>query len=56
MNESSPVPEPSPDEAKTGLDIHQILQILPHRYPLLLITATKSWFSPVSNAPNFAAR
>jgi 3-hydroxyacyl-[acyl-carrier-protein] dehydratase len=37
MNESSPVPEPSLDEAKTGLDIHQILQILPHRYPLLLI-------------------
>ena len=37
MNESSPVPETSPDEAKTGLDIHQILQILPHRYPFLLI-------------------
>ncbi|MGB8061537.1 MAG: 3-hydroxyacyl-ACP dehydratase FabZ [Candidatus Sulfotelmatobacter sp.] len=37
MNESSPVPEPLPDEAKTGLDIHQILQILPHRYPFLLI-------------------
>jgi 3-hydroxyacyl-[acyl-carrier-protein] dehydratase len=37
MNERSPVPETSPDEAKTGLDIHQILQILPHRYPLLLI-------------------
>lgn len=37
MNESSPVPAASTDEAKTGLDIHQILQILPHRYPLLLI-------------------
>lgn len=37
MNESSPVPVTSPEEAKTGLDIHQILQILPHRYPLLLI-------------------
>ena len=37
MNESSPVPGASPDEAKTGLNIHQILQILPHRYPLLLI-------------------
>ena len=41
MNESTPVPETSPDEApdseKTGLNIHQILQILPHRYPLLLI-------------------
>ena len=37
MNERSPVPETSPGEAKTGLDIHQILQILPHRYPLLLI-------------------
>ena len=37
MNESSSIPEPSLDEAKTGLDIHQILQILPHRYPLLLI-------------------
>ena len=37
MNESSPVPGASPDKAKTGLDIHQILQILPHRYPLLLI-------------------
>lgn len=37
MNDRSPVPEASPDEAKTGLDIHQILQILPHRYPLLLI-------------------
>jgi 3-hydroxyacyl-[acyl-carrier-protein] dehydratase len=37
MNESSSIPEASLDEAKTGLDIHQILQILPHRYPLLLI-------------------
>jgi 3-hydroxyacyl-[acyl-carrier-protein] dehydratase len=37
MNESSPVPETSTNEAKTGLDIHEILKILPHRYPLLLI-------------------
>src|ERR1700689_3604214 len=33
MNESNPVPE----AAKTGLDIHEILKILPHRYPFLLI-------------------
>jgi 3-hydroxyacyl-[acyl-carrier-protein] dehydratase len=37
MNESHPVPETSPNGAKTGLDIHDILKILPHRYPLLLI-------------------
>ena len=37
MNESSPVPETSTNEVKTGLDIHEILKILPHRYPLLLI-------------------
>ena len=37
MNESSPVPVASPDGAKTGLDIHDILKILPHRYPFLLI-------------------
>ncbi|HET6178707.1 MAG TPA: 3-hydroxyacyl-ACP dehydratase FabZ [Candidatus Sulfotelmatobacter sp.] len=37
MNESTPVPESSPDEKKTALDIHDILKILPHRYPLLLI-------------------
>jgi 3-hydroxyacyl-[acyl-carrier-protein] dehydratase len=36
MNESN-VPEPSPDSTKTGLDIHEILKILPHRYPFLLI-------------------
>jgi 3-hydroxyacyl-[acyl-carrier-protein] dehydratase len=35
MNESNPVPESS--GAKTGLDIHEILKILPHRYPFLLI-------------------
>jgi 3-hydroxyacyl-[acyl-carrier-protein] dehydratase len=35
MNESNPVPD-SPG-AKTGLDIHEILKILPHRYPFLLI-------------------
>jgi 3-hydroxyacyl-[acyl-carrier-protein] dehydratase len=37
MNESIPVPESSPNGAKTGLDIHDILKILPHRYPFLLI-------------------
>ena len=37
MTESSPVPEDSPRQAKTVLDIHDILKILPHRYPLLLI-------------------
>ncbi|MGA2746954.1 MAG: 3-hydroxyacyl-ACP dehydratase FabZ [Candidatus Sulfotelmatobacter sp.] len=37
MNESNPVPESSPGSAKTGLDIHEILKILPHRYPFLLI-------------------
>jgi 3-hydroxyacyl-[acyl-carrier-protein] dehydratase len=37
MNESIPVPETSRSDAKTGLDIHDILKILPHRYPLLLI-------------------
>jgi 3-hydroxyacyl-[acyl-carrier-protein] dehydratase len=36
MNESIPVTEPSPG-TKTALDIHDILQILPHRYPFLLI-------------------
>src|SRR3979411_1509751 len=38
MTESThPVTEfPSP-ATKTGLDIHDILKILPHRYPLLLI-------------------
>lgn len=37
MTESNPVPDSSPQGAKTGLDIHEILKILPHRYPLLLI-------------------
>lgn len=37
MTESSPVPEDSPDSSKPVLDIHDILKILPHRYPLLLI-------------------
>jgi 3-hydroxyacyl-[acyl-carrier-protein] dehydratase len=37
MNESSLVPEPSTESAKPGLDIHDILKILPHRYPFLLI-------------------
>src|ERR1700685_3214525 len=38
MTESTtPVPEAAPTEIKTGLDIHDILKILPHRYPFLLI-------------------
>ncbi|MFZ0734588.1 MAG: 3-hydroxyacyl-ACP dehydratase FabZ [Candidatus Sulfotelmatobacter sp.] len=37
MNESSPVPETSFNGAKIGYDIHEILRILPHRYPFLLI-------------------
>ena len=37
MNESIPVTESSPETAKAGLDIHEILKILPHRYPFLLI-------------------
>jgi 3-hydroxyacyl-[acyl-carrier-protein] dehydratase len=38
MTESNlPVTEAPPAPAKTGLDIHDILTILPHRYPLLLI-------------------
>src|SRR5262252_4494380 len=37
MTESNPGNEPLPSNAKTALDIHDILKILPHRYPLLLI-------------------
>jgi 3-hydroxyacyl-[acyl-carrier-protein] dehydratase len=37
MTESAPVTEPSPAGTKTVLDIHEILKILPHRYPFLLI-------------------
>jgi 3-hydroxyacyl-[acyl-carrier-protein] dehydratase len=37
MTESTTGPEPLRDEAKTALDIHDILKILPHRYPFLLI-------------------
>jgi 3-hydroxyacyl-[acyl-carrier-protein] dehydratase len=42
MTESTPVTETSPGEnksaeTKTVLDIHDILKILPHRYPFLLI-------------------
>jgi len=37
MTASNPENEPSPQDAKVALDIHQILKILPHRYPLLLI-------------------
>lgn len=36
MNEST-VTESSSNETKPVLDIHEILKILPHRYPLLLI-------------------
>lgn len=37
MNESSLAAEASLNEANVALDIHEILKILPHRYPLLLI-------------------
>src|SRR5690349_7390990 len=38
MTESPhPVTEVPSDTTKNGLDIHDILKILPHRYPLLLI-------------------
>jgi 3-hydroxyacyl-[acyl-carrier-protein] dehydratase len=37
MTESNPGNEPSSNDAKVALDIHEILKILPHRYPLLLI-------------------
>src|SRR3984893_13293866 len=37
MNESTPVRDPSPGPTKIALDIHEILKILPHRYPFLLI-------------------
>ena len=38
MTESTrPVTEAPPGAVKSGLDIHDILKILPHRYPLLLI-------------------
>jgi 3-hydroxyacyl-[acyl-carrier-protein] dehydratase len=37
MSESTPVPDASPGSTKIALDIHEILKILPHRYPLLLI-------------------
>jgi len=39
MTENNLEPEPSPIAAATkpGLDIHDILKILPHRYPFLLI-------------------
>ena len=37
MNQSTAVTETSTEKAKAGLDIHEILKILPHRYPFLLI-------------------
>lgn len=37
MTDSSPVAEASPAGTKIMLDIHDILKILPHRYPMLLI-------------------
>src|SRR5690348_1417785 len=37
MNESTSAPEAPVNGDKTGLDIHEILKILPHRYPFLLI-------------------
>jgi len=37
MTEGTSVADTSAAETKTALDIHEILKILPHRYPLLLI-------------------
>jgi|ERR1700729_178416 3-hydroxyacyl-[acyl-carrier-protein] dehydratase len=37
MTESTPPVKEAPGAAKTVLDIHEILRILPHRYPFLLI-------------------
>src|SRR5277367_5929374 len=37
MSESTPAEKEAPGAAKTVLDIHDILRILPHRYPFLLI-------------------
>jgi len=37
MTENNPAPDASPGAAKIAYDIHEILKILPHRYPLLLI-------------------
>ena len=37
MTDSTTAPEAPPNGGKTGLDIHEILKILPHRYPFLLI-------------------
>lgn len=37
MTETLPVTENSTAETKTAFDIHEILKILPHRYPFLLI-------------------
>lgn len=37
MNESISTSETASNEGKAGLDIHEILKILPHRYPFLLI-------------------
>jgi 3-hydroxyacyl-[acyl-carrier-protein] dehydratase len=37
MNENNATPPASSEATKIAYDIHQILKILPHRYPLLLI-------------------
>jgi 3-hydroxyacyl-[acyl-carrier-protein] dehydratase len=37
MSESTPAEKEAPGSVKTVLDIHDILRILPHRYPFLLI-------------------
>jgi 3-hydroxyacyl-[acyl-carrier-protein] dehydratase len=37
MNESIPVPDDSAAPSESTLDINEILKILPHRYPFLLI-------------------
>src|SRR6201993_5045809 len=37
MTESTSTPEAPMTAGKTGMDIHEILKLLPHRYPFLLI-------------------
>src|SRR6266478_5243648 len=37
MMDTTPIPTEEPEPVKTGMDIGDILKILPHRYPFLLI-------------------
>src|ERR1700745_3646971 len=37
MTESTSTPEAPMTAGKNGMDIHEILNLLPHRYPFLLI-------------------